>query len=145
MSCETCIKICRKTIATCAWCSGNSKDKCTSTEVRCYHCGGDHQTFSRNCPIFKIETEIVQTQTKERIPRLHSIHKLLRLTPNPELFFSNAVKNPSNRTTSKSPSRWNKKVNRNLVRTTHSLYCPTATDTILREKVKRKGARPPHL
>ena len=95
---------CHETIATCANCScqGNNKVKCTSTEVRCYHCGDDHQTFSRNWPIFKRDTEIVQTQTKERIPRLQAIRKFLRVNPHPELIFSNAVRNTSNRTTSKS-------------------------------------------
>ena len=37
----------------------------------------------------------------------------------------------------------NKKDNPSLVKTTHRLYCPTATDTILREKVK-KSCPPPH-
>ena len=113
MSCMTCrryghtMKRCRETIATCARrsCQEHIKDKCTSTEVRYCHCGEDHQAFLRNCPIFKRETEIVQIQTKERIHRLHAIRKLLRLSPNPELIFSNAVKNTPNRTTSKSPSK----------------------------------------
>ena len=43
------VKICRETIATCARCSckGHNNDKFTSTEVRCCHCGEDHQAFSR--------------------------------------------------------------------------------------------------
>ena len=69
MSCKTylryghTVKTCHETIATCARfnCQGHNKDKCTSTEVRCYHCGDDHQTFSRNCAIFKRVIEIVQT------------------------------------------------------------------------------------
>ena len=67
-------------------------------------CGDDHQAFSRNCPIFKRETEINQIQTKERIPRLPARRKLLRVNPHPKLIFSNAVKNTSNRTTAKSLS-----------------------------------------
>ena len=72
MNCKTClryghtVKRCREKIATCARCScqGQNKYKCISTEARCCHCKGDHQAFSRNCPIFKIETEIVQIQTE---------------------------------------------------------------------------------
>ena len=111
-SCKKClryghtVKRGRETIATCAWCScqWHYKGKCTSNEVKCYHCGEDHQAISRNCPIFKRETEIVQIQRKERIRRLQAIRELLKLNPNPELIFSNAVKNTSNRNTSKTPS-----------------------------------------
>ena len=112
MSCKTClrygntVKRCHETKATCVRCSyqRHNKDKCISTEVRCCHCEDDHETFSRNCQIFKRETEIVQTQTKERIPRLQAIQKLFKINPHPELIFSKAVKNTSNQTTSKSSS-----------------------------------------
>ena len=72
MGCKTClryghtVKRCRETIATCARCSNqrHNEDKCTSTEVRCCHYGADYQAFSRSCPIFKRETEIIQIRTK---------------------------------------------------------------------------------
>ena len=113
MSCKICLKYghaakrCHETIATCARCScqGHNKDKCTSNEVKCYYCGEDHQTISRNCPVLKKEMEIVRIQTEERIPRQQVIRKLLRLYPHPELNYSHAVKNTSNRITSKSPNR----------------------------------------
>ena len=65
------------------------------------HCGEDHQAFARICPIFEEETKIDQIKTKDRLPRLQDLRKLLRINPNPELIFSNAVSNTSNRTTSK--------------------------------------------
>ena len=113
MSCKKClryghtVKRCHDRIATCARCScqGHNKDKCINTEVRCCQCGDVHQTFSRNCPISKWETEIVQIQTKELIPWLKAIQKLLRLNPNRKVIFSNAVMNASNRTRSKPPTR----------------------------------------
>ena len=100
MSCKKCVKYgnklkrCRETIATCARCSnqGHNKDQCTGTEVRCYHCDAAHQSFLRNCLIIKKETEIIQIQIKECLPRLQAIRKLLGLNPNPELIFSGAVK-----------------------------------------------------
>ena len=115
MSCRTClryghtVKTCHETIVTCARCNcqGHNQDKGTSTEVRCCHCWDDHQTFSRNCAMFRKEIEIVQTQTKERIPRLPVIRKLLRKNSHPELVFSNTVMNTSNQTISKSPTRTN--------------------------------------
>ena len=124
-------------------CQGHNKYKCTNTEVRCCDCGEHHQAFSRKCPI-NTQTEIVQIQTKERIPRLQTIRKLLRLNPNPKIISSNRVKTTSNRNTSKSSPHQNKKVNSNLVKTTHRLYRPTATDSIFREKIQRKGARRLH-
>ena len=63
-------------------CEGHKKDKCTSNEVKCFHCGEDHHSYSRNCPVFKKEMEIVQIHTKERIPRQHAIRKLLRVNSN---------------------------------------------------------------
>ena len=98
-------------IATCARCSceGHKKYKCTSNEVKCFHCGEDHQSYSRNCQVFKKDMEIVQIQTTERIPRQQNIRKLLRLNPHPKLIHSHAVKNTSNRTTTKSPNRTDRK------------------------------------
>ena len=91
------VKRCHETIATCAKrsCQGHNKDKCTCTEVRCCDRGDDQQAFSRNYPKFKRETEIVQIQTKERIPGLQAIRKLLRINAHHELIFSNAVKKES--------------------------------------------------
>ena len=151
MRCETClryghtVKRWHEPIEACAKCSchGHNKNMCTSTEDRRCHCGDYHQSFSRNCPVFKRETEIDLIQRKERIPRLQAIRKLLRINPHPDLIVSNAVKNTSNRTTSKYPTRSNQESHPNLVKTTHCLFRPTATDTILREKVERKGARLP--
>ena len=58
-----------------------------------------------NCPVNKKAMEIVRIQTKDRIPRQQAIRSLLRLNPHPEIIYSHAVKNTSNRTTSKSPNR----------------------------------------
>ena len=101
------VEKCRETTATCAMCSnqGHNNDKRYSTKIRCCHCEADHQVFSGNCPIIRRETEIIQMQTKVRIAKLQAIRKLLRLNPNPKLIFSNAVKNTSNPTELKSPTR----------------------------------------
>ena len=100
------VKRCRETIATCARCSnqGHNKDESTSTEVRCCHRKADLQAFSRICPIFKRETEIIQIQPNDIIPRLQAERKLHTLNQNRELVFSNAVKKTSNPTRTKSPT-----------------------------------------
>ena len=117
MSCKTCLKYghtakrCHETTVTRARrsCQRHNKDKCTSSEVKCYHCGGNHQSYSRNFPVLKNGMEVVRIQTKECIPRHQTIRKLLRFKPHPELFYSHAVKNTSNRTTSKFPDRTDQK------------------------------------
>ena len=48
--------------------------------------------------------QIIQIKTEERKARLQVIQNLLRLNPNPELLFSNAVKKTSNPTRSTSPT-----------------------------------------
>ena len=137
---------------------GHNTNKCTSTEIKCYHCEADHQAFSNNCPIFERETELIQIQTKERIPRLQAIRKLLRLNPNPGVIFSNAVKNTPNPTRSKSPIRSEQESqsdpsedtnvtlkfyeNLRMKKTAQRLYRPTSTGTILRKKEKRKRSPP---
>ena len=60
------------------------------------------------------------------------VGKLLRLNRNPELIFSNAVKNTSTGLYVYPRLEQNKKVNPNLVKTTRRLYRPTAMDTIPR-------------
>ena len=61
--------------------------------------------FRKELLIFKRDSVIIQIQIKERIPRIQALRKLIRLNPNPELIYSNAVKNTSNQTRSKSPTR----------------------------------------
>ena len=98
------MKKCNETTATCVRCSnqGYNKGKCTSAKVRCCHWEADNKTFSRSCPLLKTETEITQVQRKERTPRLQAKRKLLRLNPDPQSIFSNAVENSINPTRSKS-------------------------------------------
>ena len=162
LSCKTCaryehtVKICHETRVTCAKCSnrGHSKDKCTGAEVSCSHWGAVQQAFSRSCPLLKQELEIIQIQTKERLLRLQAVRKLFRLNPNSDLFFANAVKNTSNPTTPKLPTRFEQGRQSNSIdeanvtqffsktsgmkKTTHRLYRPTSTDTMLREKKKER-------
>ena len=92
----------------------------------------------------KQKQKIVQDQAKERIPRVQATLKFLRLNPNPELIFSNAVKNTSNRTASKFPSGSEQENQSEF----NENYSPTAPaydmDTVLWEMVKIKGGSPPN-
>ena len=135
----------------------NNSDVCEvqqlkKQQVRWCHCRVNHQAFWRNCTTFKRETEFVQIRIEQRIPRLQSIRKLLRINPNPKLIFSNEVKKTSNVTTSKSVTRSEQEIQSdsrtNVTQTffenfgneeENSPAVPSyATDTILREKEKEK-------
>ena len=139
------VKRSRETRATCARCSsqGHKKVKCTSPAVRCSHCGVDHQALSRNCPLFKREEEIVQIQTKEHIHRLQLIRKLHRLNQNPELLFSNAVRNTPNPTTSKYQTRSEHESQFDFSEdNSPTVYRPRPTDATLRGKEKKEATLP---
>ena len=61
-------------------------------------------TTKISAPVPKLDAAI-QFRTKERIPKLHAVRNLLKLNPNPEIILSNPVKNTSNKTRTKSPTR----------------------------------------
>ncbi|XP_055932960.1 uncharacterized protein LOC129962982 [Argiope bruennichi] len=58
---------CRGTL-TCARCAvaGHESSECTSNE-KCVNCRGEHTSYSRSCPKWKLEKEIVTTKVKNNI------------------------------------------------------------------------------
>ena len=89
MNCKKCleyshtVKNCRKQTPTCAKCSveGHKTEACLSLELKCLHCGGEHQAVSRNCPVFKTEEEIIKMQTKQRISKAEARRKITKQNP----------------------------------------------------------------
>ena len=69
----------------------------------------------KELPKIRKKKQIIKIQTKERIPRLQAIRKLLRLDPNPEIIFSNAVKTPLSQLERNPRKVSNKKVSLTLV------------------------------
>lgn len=55
--------------ATCAKCGepDHLSDNCTNDKVHCVNCKGDHPTYSRSCPQWKYEKEVVTLKIKENI------------------------------------------------------------------------------
>ena len=101
------VKICSETIASCASCRNkrHKKDKYISTEVRFCHCGPDHQASQGTVQYSKEKQKSSKSKQKNAYPyKLQVVRKLLTLNPNPEVIFSNAVKNTSNLTSSKFPT-----------------------------------------
>ncbi|GBM72642.1 hypothetical protein AVEN_238225-1 [Araneus ventricosus] len=58
-------KLPRDTCACCA-AAGHESTDCTAVE-KCVHCGGKHTSFSRSCPKWKVEKEIVAAKFKNNI------------------------------------------------------------------------------
>ncbi|GBN02576.1 hypothetical protein AVEN_89538-1 [Araneus ventricosus] len=81
---------CRGTL-TCARCAekGHMSHQCTGQE-KCVNCSGDHTSFSRSCPRWKQEKEIMAIKTKEQISYPEAKRKLLAQTPTSGLSYSSA-------------------------------------------------------
>ncbi|GBN26725.1 hypothetical protein AVEN_56158-1 [Araneus ventricosus] len=82
---------CRGTL-TCARCAekGHISQQCTGQE-KCVNCSGDHTSFSRSCPRWKQEKEIMAIKTKEQISYPEAKRKLLAQTPTSGLSYSSAL------------------------------------------------------
>lgn len=65
---------------TCAKCGENdhSSDDCKNTIMKCPNCSGSHAAYSRSCPSFKKEKEIIQIKVTENIsfPEARQKHKM---------------------------------------------------------------------
>lgn len=75
--------------ATCAKCSSNDheSDKCNSSP-QCTNCKGDHPAYSRSCPVWKKEKEVIAITVKEKIS-FYEARKRLSLLP--KLSYANVV------------------------------------------------------
>lgn len=55
--------------ATCARCGStdHAAENCSSDTAKCVNCGGPHPTYSRTCPLWKQEKDVIALKTKENI------------------------------------------------------------------------------
>ncbi|XP_055939453.1 uncharacterized protein LOC129969069 [Argiope bruennichi] len=85
---------CRGT-PTCARCAekGHDSQQCTAQE-KCVNCSGDHTSFSRSCPRWQLEKDIIALKTKEQISYVEAKRKILAQTPKPGLSYATASKVP---------------------------------------------------
>ena len=86
-------KHCREIVQTCGKCNkrGHSKNHCKSLSQECQNCKNTHPSFSRNCPIFKQEQEIVKSRKIERICRSQAVFIIKKPNPNTDLNFAKAI------------------------------------------------------
>ncbi|XP_055940889.1 uncharacterized protein LOC129971293 [Argiope bruennichi] len=83
---------CRGTL-TCARCAekGHDSQQCTSSE-KCVNCDGEHTSFSRSCPRWRLEKEIITLKTKEQISYPEAKRRIEAQTPSPGVSYASAVK-----------------------------------------------------
>ena len=62
-------KRCRKTWVTCPRCAEqhSKEENCNTQQLRCANCTGKHPTYSKRCPKFLEEKEILSLKVKEKI------------------------------------------------------------------------------
>ncbi|XP_055936826.1 uncharacterized protein LOC129966428 [Argiope bruennichi] len=82
---------CRGTV-TCARCSekGHESQQCSAPE-KCVNCKGEHTSFSRLCPRWKLEKQITTTKIKEEISYPEARKKVLAQTPLPGVSYASVV------------------------------------------------------
>lgn len=63
---------------TCAKCASkeHSTDECTETTLQCANCEGEHPAYSRSCPTWKTEKEVITIKTKENLSYKEARQKL---------------------------------------------------------------------
>ncbi|XP_055924720.1 uncharacterized protein LOC129956800 [Argiope bruennichi] len=83
---------CRGTL-TCARCAekGHDSQQCTSSE-KCVNCDGEHTSFSRSCPRWRLEKEIITLKTKEQISYPEAKRRIEAQTSSPGVSYASAVK-----------------------------------------------------
>ncbi|XP_055936750.1 uncharacterized protein LOC129966353 [Argiope bruennichi] len=86
---------CRGTL-TCARCAetGHNSTECTSTE-KCFNCKGAHSSFSRNCPAWQLEKEIISTKIKKQISYSEARKIVKSQTPVSGSSYSSVIKKQS--------------------------------------------------
>ncbi|XP_055925539.1 uncharacterized protein LOC129957299 [Argiope bruennichi] len=83
---------CRGTL-TCARCAvvGHESTECSSKE-KCVNCKGEHTSFSRDCPAWKLEKEIVTVKVKEQVSFPEARRIVRARTPAYGTSYASAVK-----------------------------------------------------
>ena len=108
-------KNCRREVAICVNCGQEAHGPTCNRPACCKNCKGNHPASSKDCYYYKLATEIVILQTKEKINYREAKYRVLKYLPKPENLYSNAVKNtkPTINKTSKKPERTNNETTSN--------------------------------
>jgi len=77
------LKYCRREETRCARCGtmGHRSSECTAEEPSCYHCSGNHFSTDKDCPKYKCEELIIETEMNEKIPKREAMELTLERNP----------------------------------------------------------------
>ncbi|XP_055943826.1 uncharacterized protein LOC129974998 [Argiope bruennichi] len=78
----------------CAKCSvpGHDSSECISEEIKCRNCEGAHPAFSRSCPKWALEKEILTLKMKRNISFAEARKIITERTPKPGVTYSSVIK-----------------------------------------------------
>ncbi|GBM26219.1 hypothetical protein AVEN_76307-1 [Araneus ventricosus] len=87
------ITACRGNKENCARCSlpDHNSQTCKSTTPKCFNCSGEHPSFSRSCPRYKLEKEIQTIKITKKISFQEARKIVLDRTPQPGLSYSSVL------------------------------------------------------
>ncbi|KAF8768480.1 hypothetical protein HNY73_021296 [Argiope bruennichi] len=81
----------RKSGAKCSI-SGHDSSECISDDVKCINCRGNHPAYSRSCPQWILEKEILSTKIRRNISFAEAKKLDTDHNPKPGLLYSSAIK-----------------------------------------------------
>ncbi|GBO19873.1 hypothetical protein AVEN_93223-1 [Araneus ventricosus] len=87
------ITACRSNKENCARCSlpDHNGQTCKSTTPKCFNCSGEHPSFCRSCPRYKLEKEIQTIKITKKISFQEARQIVMDRTPKPGLSYSSAL------------------------------------------------------
>ncbi|GBO08911.1 hypothetical protein AVEN_146545-1 [Araneus ventricosus] len=87
------ITACRGNKENCAHCSlpDHNSQTCKSTTPKCFNCSGEHPSFSRSCPRYKLEKEIQTIKITKKISFQEARQIVMDRTPKPGISYSSAL------------------------------------------------------
>ncbi|GBO33371.1 hypothetical protein AVEN_105347-1 [Araneus ventricosus] len=87
------ITACRGNKENCARCSlpDHNSQTCKSTTPKCFNCSGEHPSFSRSCPRYKLEKEIQTIKITKKISFQEARKIVIDRTPQPGLSYSSVL------------------------------------------------------
>lgn len=110
LSCKNCLeyshskKNCENP-ARCKKCSQpHSLDKCTNPSELCFHCKGEHQAITRQCPKEKQQQEIRTIQHKEKISWPEAWQKYANRHPSTKASYAEKARTPIAKKTTNTPT-----------------------------------------
>lgn len=90
---------CRQPTATCANCAQEQHDPPCTHPVKCSNCKKAHPASSSACHFYKMEEEIIATQTRERISYGEAKRTVMSRYVTPRISFAEATRLPANPST----------------------------------------------